>query len=426
MLEYIAIILVILFLIVCKAKKQHNRFILSFYYESPKLDSFQVDKKKCSDWSYVFVFVALFILFAFRNISVGTDTNVYNSMFNSFEVDNPNWRGEPVYWLIVFFVKLLGLPFNFVLIFVGAISFANIYFFTKKYSIDKFLTILLLFCLGIIPTGFNVMRQFLALSFFLLALDNLFQNKVFRYVGFCLISTFCHNTAIILLPLFLIKFIKLNYKTLIITIILTMAAIFTLPLVVKFVSKFTSKDYYEIYITTNAFAKELGFAYLLYDLFMIGAFVWFWIIRKNIDNDLDKKNYNMFLWIFLLAVCIRTIATYSGFIIMTNRLLIYFLWAICFLIPFSIKYLPKNPILSKDLYSKTVIFLAILYFYLGTVVRGQAEIIPFKFVAIDNLLIQIVLYLFFIGSLVVACFYELDCEKKLNKKNFKTYENKRK
>ncbi len=114
-------------------------------------------------------------------------------------------RFETGFTLLVFFCKIFDAPVYVFFTVIAAIQILLIY---RVYKEDKGVLpyIYLAFIIsGVAVQGFcNLLRQDLAFCVFLIALKYASQRKTLWYILICILATCFHNSAFILLPLFLL------------------------------------------------------------------------------------------------------------------------------------------------------------------------------------------------------------------------------
>lgn len=344
-------------------------------------DNFQFNTiRKSNNYQKIIIltFFILLLIFAFRHKNVGTDTKTYAEIFSEFEPFSNKFKSEPVFWLINWIAHILNCDFYVVLSLVFVVQFYGFYLLARKVSHLPMLSIYFIVCLGILGTSFNGMRQFMAVGLFVLAIYFLINGKNRLYFVSCIFATLSHASALVLLPIFLIKYIKLNKKTLLIASIAVVLVTIALPYIIKILSKILATDYYNRYIVEGAFKSELGFYNLAYLIGIIGVFIWFLYVRSFIKKDSkDYNHYNIFLNLFFINVCVRLIATFSGFFPLVGRFTMYFFWSIVFLIPYTIKYFKFEKF--KFLYFSALEIGGLLFFYLSAIVRNSNDVFPYRF-----------------------------------------------
>lgn len=180
--------------------------------------TFQYKLNKSASLVFELLFIIIFsIILSQRNILDSPDTNDYFQFFNSINFTNFNiYRfeiGFKVYTLIFkilindFRIYLFSFPFLFSLLFLVIIR--------KSIKLNPGLIylIVLLAYFGIYYSGI-VIRQSIALALVSLVIVNYFNNGKLKIndLFIIFISIIFHNSALIIIPIFLISMIKIKEK----------------------------------------------------------------------------------------------------------------------------------------------------------------------------------------------------------------------
>lgn len=359
-------------------------------------------KKRKDFYSILIAIFMMILIFALRNVLVGVDTLGYAG-FYEVKKNNPSFTFFEIgYEFLSLISVFLGFNFNGLLFIIAIVMFIPLMFAVKRYSLNPLLSIFLYISLCIYSQAFNGMRQFLALSVFISALGFLIDGKCLKYFICVFIAVLFHSSAIILFPIYFLRFIKLNHKSIIsIFITVLLLAVFIKP-IVKLVSTFSHFSYYERYFTDDGL-QGVDLFNVFYSLIMMALFVLFYRLRRRIKEE-NIKVYNIFLTLFYLFVLIRILATFSGMFSLINRFTMYFFFSIIFLVPYFFDNL-KGKTYSKLLYLITLIA-GFVYFFLSVSVRGSNGIYPYKFLE-NDLFISVIIHVtcFLIGYVLIKINY---------------------
>ena len=273
-------------------------YILIFFFFSACFFSLQKTKKNnlIENYFFNFLFLFLFILSAFKDISVGTDTIHYFYIYEWVSFNQFSGRYEILFF---YYVKLIQLIFdnfyNFIIL-SYLIIFINLYIFIKKMSLNRVLTLSIFFLIFFFP--FNTMiRQAIAISFFMLAYSYLFNNNYKKYFLFSLIAIGFHYSAILVLLFPLIKKLKLNFKYFIIVFLILFLIYFNNVLLL--VSDFSGLYIKYLYDEGAGGLYALGQAIL--GLFFILLYV---VINRKLIKYYNQsvKNYEFNIWMILFFI----------------------------------------------------------------------------------------------------------------------------
>lgn len=338
----------------------------------------------------------LILVSAFRSFSVGFDTQTYADYFNSKSHDPTLINFEKAFETAYLLLIKLNLDFTvFLLIFNIFLIFVFIYII-KKYSINPIMSIYLIVSLAILTNSFNGTRQYIACAFFLLSLPSLQNGNVFKYLFFVLCAYLFHNSALMLIPIYFVRYFKLNKKFFLFTIISGILALILMDNIIMFVSRYTTINYYERYVLTQILNESIS----LYNIAYIAGLIFVFLVllygqnfiqKSNKLSDKFKSNYQFLLKIFYLSVFIRTLATFSGIFSLINRFSVYFFFPIVILIPNLIYAFVK--INLQKFANITVVLIGFMYLIGSVFVRKTNGVFPYDFIWSSNLLLSLVFYI---------------------------------
>ena len=189
------------------------RFILLFLVVVLLLMS--KNSKKISLLFVIFSALLLVLFSTFRQyISngayVGNDYYSYNNWFNLIENLKLSVFNDFLFNLLMLIIKKCFDNFIFFLLVVAIFQIYAIYKFAFENSSDYFYCIYVFLAFGIYDLGLSAIRQFIALSFFLLAFKQIKDRKFFKYFIYIVLASMFHSSAIILL--FVYPFININIR----------------------------------------------------------------------------------------------------------------------------------------------------------------------------------------------------------------------
>jgi hypothetical protein len=224
--------------------------------------------------SFGLIFLLLALRFNFGNDYMAyfrcfIDVNRYSKVDffdKSFNVE-PGW---------IFLCRIFK-PFGFfaMIAFVALLNSFIIYLFIKKYVPLKyywFAVFLYVFSPRFMLIHASAMRQALAIIIFIYSLDFLFKKDIIRYVLCIGAASLFHNSALVLLPFFLLGYMnkKINQKSaallVLLCIILFIFGKTILPNVNQFVSSYFKR--YEIYQGGGDITTGIGL-FSLFALFLV-------------------------------------------------------------------------------------------------------------------------------------------------------------
>ncbi|WP_411686487.1 EpsG family protein [Acinetobacter pseudolwoffii] len=243
-------------------------------------------------------YLILLFLSAFRDISVGTDTESYENIFYQIVSNNDYLLSiEPGWIFLNKAVDYMGFDFRGILVISSFLTLSLIFLTVKKYSFNPMFSIALFYLLYFYFISFNISRQLLAVSIVLISTVLILNNK--KISSFCLIllASFFHQSALIALILYFYIFIS-NKKPFIITgIIVSMIfGIFGANIITQVVG-YTEYSYYiENYENNSVLGKT--FLLILFNMF----FIYLTLCLKEYSNEF--KIFYIFILILNMTILI--------------------------------------------------------------------------------------------------------------------------
>lgn len=320
-------------------------------------------------------------LSTFRALSVGGDTVHYSNFFINLRNNNVSWSKYEVGYTflnyiftitnfdarIIFFITSLIVSFCFVL-------------FVNKFSSNKLMSLLLYVMFGILGQSLSALRQFIAISFILLALIFIADKKLWQSIILLICASMFHVSAMLCLIIIPIRYIKLNKWWLICSFVLVCIISLGLPFVLKIVETLIpSFNYYTIYFVKDNFFKPTNLFNILYSLGMIAIFAVLYLARfKWFKDELENdKYYTFFLSLFLIVPLIRIAGFIVGLEALLNRINMYFFFLLIVLVPRFLSCF-KNFNHNEWLVAMTYIG-AIIYMILIYAVHDSCSVTPYIF-----------------------------------------------
>ncbi len=165
------------------------------WQEEPNFEKFK--------FAWLIICVYCIFLFGFR-YRVGIDTLNYMysyenmpTLFTLFDINIFEYRTAPFYTLINAFCRTITDSFYLLQIVVSIIFNSCLFFFLKKHAENPFLAFAVFFFMNGLYFNTEIMKESLAIGFFLLNIDNLFEHRWKRYYSLAVVSLMFHYSAII-------------------------------------------------------------------------------------------------------------------------------------------------------------------------------------------------------------------------------------
>src|SRR5699024_7747549 len=235
----------------------------------------------------------LFFLSAFRDISIGTDTESYEGIFNRVLLGGQIVQ-EAGWYYFNKVVVLLGGDFRWVLILSSLLVITPIYRVSRRYSFNPCLSIFLFYSLYFYLQSFNIMRQIIAVSILLLFIPFLFDKKYFYFIICVCLASLFHTTALLALPFIFINRLKLNKKWW--CVIVFLSFIFGVSLSSFLIDKVANLLGYIHYLEAHDANKDTGLFMIITNIFAL-----LFILTSSKDSVLLKLFFVYILFYNLIA-----------------------------------------------------------------------------------------------------------------------------
>ena len=243
MLIYLLLLLLLLFLFLFFKVKIENRKYFRLVYT-------------------ISVVIILGLFMGLRNKSVGVDTKQYLYRYNklTFKFHSleqlENEGGYELFNELLRVLKVNNQGFILITSFLMIVSFIYFYY---KYSYSLFLSIYLHITIGLFTMSMSGIRQTFSICILLFAFNYIIKRNILRFLLLVIIATTFHKSAIIFLPIYLLKNVKINKKNGLLLLGIVTATLFLRKLLVPILKIVTPEKYlgrYEL-ISKNNTANPL-------------------------------------------------------------------------------------------------------------------------------------------------------------------------
>lgn len=177
------------------------------------------EKRKKWNWFSIIGIIIPTLLAAFRNLSVGVDTNHYYVIYKfashvtGFSAFSRGYNVEPLYFYVSKLSTYFG-GFPMVLAiyeFLGLLFMYNVAYRFRK-SLSVWLVMFLYLCF-LYNYSLNIMRQAIALPYLLWCCTYLIDGKRIKFFILSFIGTIIHTSIIIAIPIVYVLYLIANTKT---------------------------------------------------------------------------------------------------------------------------------------------------------------------------------------------------------------------
>lgn len=251
-----------------------------------------ISKKKLS----ALCLVPAFILTAFRDISIGSDTLNYARIFNritfykSFFEACEYEKIESGYIALNYFLGNIGLEYYQFQFFVALFIYVSYFCFISKYSKNVGLSCFLFLTLRLMFGPMNVVRMYLAVASLLYSVPFIQKRKFIPFLLFVLLATSFHKSAFIFILLYPLA--KINVRKEIVIPAIAAAGIIAMRGKMFFLFLTTTLGLYENYLNKDQFNTEGKIAiYLMLAIDVCFAlFIWYNGLHARKNEPVKLKN----------------------------------------------------------------------------------------------------------------------------------------
>lgn len=312
----------------------------------------KISKHKKTLFYGLFMGFLLFLLAALRDKSVGTDSYRYAEVYNliaNYDLFSilKTYGFESGYYLLVKFLTLFSQNYQLSFIAISAIYAYAITRFIIKYSYGYMASFIMLISMKYFAFSMSGLRQTVAIALLLISIDYIISGKPLKFFIFVLIGSFFHNSAIVFLLFYLMKYVKVN------KLVITIYFLF-IPLVYIFRSSIIS--FVHIFIYSDYIISESassGIVTLIVYIFILLVVLFF-------KDLLIKKNNSLLIFIHMMYFGVVT-QIFVPFQANIFRVSMYFNIASIILIPALISLFEKKQTRFL-LYVFLIILMGIQYF----------------------------------------------------------------
>lgn len=314
-----------------------------------------IEKKAVNRQSFWMPLLTLSLFSGVRNYSVGTDSPGYTKVFRypepiKLDINSFSFKSEPGYDLYQSILLLLTNNYFWLFFFSGLIITFSYLNFIKKYSVNYLFSIFLFITLGQYTLFFNVLRQGIAISIVLIAAHYLIKKRPFKFLIYIILSSLFHVSALVLLPLYYLVYLKINVITKMVL------AFFTSLIASNVVIIYLAEDNAKYAGYTQKYEQASGTTTIL---FYVSLLIILYVISKiyKIKDEIFIRLFAFYAIGIALVFPLYMLGTHpSG----PLRLLYYFSWTLIILIPISLKKI------NNSLIYIITIAICLIYFILST------------------------------------------------------------
>ncbi len=263
----------------------------------------------------------LFLIGAFRDVSVGTDSANYNTLLTQYgeNVAAMHHANEPLFLLIHFLTAINGWGYEGMQLLCMTIVLLFLCVFILKSSSHYQYSLLCYVLLYFYFYSFNTTRQYLAIPFVLLSYYYISSGNKKKYFFCLLIASLFHFSAIITIVVYFLNRYRMP-KNIQVILLLSTFIIGLTSLVPSIIGSVMSSTIYETYTESSSFGSRESL-FSLSRLLLTFYTVWLVFLLRNKD---------IYIQIMVVGVSLLNVFAYQAVI---GRLAQYFTITQIVLIP---------------------------------------------------------------------------------------------
>ncbi len=274
-------------------------------------------------------FLILFLVSALR-VNVGTDYLSYRDWFEDISMPSfgyVNFLFNNLIYIIKLFTDNSQIFFAVTSFLILAMVYIANVNNNKEYDMSLFLFV----TLGFYFSTFNGIRQWIAISLFMVAYHFAIKKDFKNYALLIIIASLFHVTAILLLPFYLLVNTKLSDKTKFITIVIVifLFKILNLESIMIFLLKEFATTYYWRYILSGVdLSQGVGSPFPI--LLSGGMFLYYVIFKNQFVNKIGSDKYEQNKYLCFIITVFAIINTVNN---LFSRFALYFIPMITTILP---------------------------------------------------------------------------------------------
>lgn len=262
-------------------------------------------------WGILLATFTMVLVAGLRN-SIGYDWDFYNHLFNISSSDTifNSLEAEPLFQTVMLGVKRIGLPFQFLILFIAVLSIGLKGSFIYKYSEVPLISMVVL--LSYFLSGeMGQIRQSLAIAISLWSIPFVLGRKPWLFIITITLAIFIHYSAFIFVLVYPFLKIKFNWKWLAIVfgavLLLNATSWFgALPWLISHLPEYIQHKFHAYYTPNNLAILKQTFYY------RVALYLCAYIVFSSKKSRLQELTLNSYLLGILLFVLFSPIETLSG------------------------------------------------------------------------------------------------------------------
>ena len=336
-------------------------------------------KSKSKNKIFLFCSFGLMLLvMGLRDISVGTDTELYCTIFKNYglmEYIRQVLQKDTniIYGLYNFFISKISTDNSMVIFCNSAIILILTAIFIYNNCSNVVFPTLLFMEFYHYFSAFNIARQYIAVLIIANSFYFLKNRMIWQYIGLNIIAIFVHNTASIFLILLPFLFIKISYKNINTLIVIYSIFIFLGEKLINiFINIF---PHYAIYLGSQSrflFTSGENRKIIITFIYIFIALLMRLILSKK--NLIKSEEQNKFLLLYFINIMSIIIGVISLKSMSMARIEVYFSFFAIMTIPYCFEYIKRDRLICN------VVFIVIMFIPMYIqLLSNNSEVVPYMF-----------------------------------------------
>ncbi len=264
------------------------------------------EKRKERNKTFCYLSISCFVLtfFASFRYAIGFDYFSYQDIYEKIKEgtfgDILSYKQEPLFFIVCRLFGKMGCSFSIFLFGVNLFLFFVAMRFIYQESKMPWISVYLYSTLQFLAYNMNLVRQSIAVAFFILAYPYLKNRRVVPFTVFIVLGGLFHNSLFFLSPFYYLLPKKHTKKSFLWTIVLTISVYFLCDPIIQIIEPFLPGRYKEYLL--SYFWSPNSFVYVLPPL---GYFICIYSFCKQIkDTNLKTIYFNSAFYYFIISLFI--------------------------------------------------------------------------------------------------------------------------
>lgn len=242
------------------------------------------------------------LLCGLRSTKMAYDTSAYKLIF---DMCPDSWdhlfdRSSYVeigFRLLCSVIKILGGNYQTMLIVTSLFIMGSCCVFIYRHSKDVILSVFIIISFPFFYSSFDIIRHFLATSFFLLGYKYIVERKFFKYTLFIFIGSLFHGISWVFLPFYFAKKIRWNWKTMTVATVGTVVIYAYIQPVATWISDLLGKSSGINSGWIDSYGGGIK-TVIMYGVILLIAIIAFYQLENRTEEDMNAVNYVVLMLVF--------------------------------------------------------------------------------------------------------------------------------